>query len=350
MLKSFRYLLLPFSFIYGALIWIRNWLYDKNYLKSVRFNFPLICVGNIAVGGTGKTPMVEYLIEFLNHDFKIATLSRGYKRKTTGFAIADKYTTALEIGDEPMQFHQKFPDIIVAVGEERLVAIPQLLQEKPDTEVIILDDAFQHRAVNAGLNIVLTEYKNLYPRDLMMPAGDLRDVKASMKRADVIVVTKCKKELDENEKNDILKEIKPTKKQSVFFTCIEYTQPYHLFSKEKTNINYDNTVLLICGIANPKPLKEYFTDNVHSYDLLRYPDHHIFNIDDLEEIKKQFSQITQENKLIVTTEKDAVRLQKFETELKDFPIYILPIKHRFLFEQTDMFKIIITDFIYSFNK
>ena len=149
-------------------------------------------MGNLATGGTGKTPMTEYLIRLLKNDFKTATLSRGYKRKTEGFAIADEDTTALEIGDEPMQFHQKFPDVTVAVGEERLVAIPQLLHERPETEVIILDDAFQHRQVKAGLNIVLTAFNNLYTSDFILPAGDLRDVRSSRKRADIIIVTKCK--------------------------------------------------------------------------------------------------------------------------------------------------------------
>ena len=207
MLRSFRYLLFPLSFIYGAVIWLRNWLFDKNILKSASFNFPVICVGNIAVGGTGKTPMTEYLIRLLQNNFKIATLSRGYKRKTKGFAIAEAGTTALEIGDEPMQFHNKFPGVTVAVGEERLVAIPQLLYDKPDTQVIILDDAFQHRTVKAGLNIVLTAFNNLYTRDLVLPSGDLRDVKASMKRADIIIVTKCDAGLTIAEKESIIKEI-----------------------------------------------------------------------------------------------------------------------------------------------
>jgi len=191
LLKSFRYLLLPITWMYGCVIWLRNKLYDKNILKSSSFNFPIICVGNLATGGTGKTPMTEYLVRLLKKDYKTATLSRGYKRKTTGFAIADEDTTALEIGDEPMQFHQKFPDVTIAVGEERIVAIPQLLHDRPETEVIILDDAFQHRQVRAGLNIILTDYSNLYTRDLILPAGDLRDVRSSSKRADIIIVTKC---------------------------------------------------------------------------------------------------------------------------------------------------------------
>jgi tetraacyldisaccharide 4'-kinase len=350
LLKSFRYLLLPFSFIYGGIIWLRNWLYNKNYLKSIPFNFPLICVGNLAVGGTGKTPMVEYLIRLLKNDFDTATLSRGYKRKTKGFGIANENTTALEIGDEPMQFHEKFPDVTIAVGEERLVAIPQLLQDRPGTEVIILDDAFQHRQVKAGLNILLTEYKDLYTRDLMLPAGDLRDVRSSAERAEIIIVTKCKPSLSTEERNNIIAELKPAANQAVYFTQIEYSTPYHLFNKRQINFSQNADILLVCGIANPRPLKDFLTANVHSYDMLRYQDHHIFDSDDLNEIKKQFAKIRSSEKLILTTEKDGVRMQKFETEFADFPIYVLPIKHSFLFGGAEKFDQQVIDFIRSYKR
>ncbi|MGG9962569.1 tetraacyldisaccharide 4'-kinase [Ferruginibacter sp. SUN106] len=350
MLRSFRYLLFPVSLVYGAVVWLRNWLFDKNILKAAQFNFPIICVGNIAVGGTGKTPMVEYLIRLLQNDFNTATLSRGYKRKTKGFAIADNTTTALEIGDEPMQFHNKFPHVTVAVGEERLVAIPQILHDKPGTNVIILDDAFQHRPVKAGLNIVLTAYNNLFTRDLMMPSGDLRDVKASMKRAGIIVVTKCKTGLSADEKKSIVKELKPLPKQAVFFTEITYSKPYHLFTKAEAVIDRNTNILLICGIANPRPLKDFLVTNFNSYDMLRYPDHHIFNSDDLADIKKQFAKIQQQDKIILTTEKDAVRLVKFEEDLKDFPVYVLPIEHSFLFNEGEAFNKLVVDFIAAFKK
>ncbi len=349
MLKSFRYLLLPFSFIYGIIITIRNWLFDKNYLKSSAFNFPIICVGNLAVGGTGKTPMVEYLVRILKSDYAVATLSRGYKRKTVGFGIANENTTALEIGDEPMQFHLKFPDITVAVGEERLVAIPQLLHEKPATNIIILDDAFQHRTVRAGLNIILTDYKNLYTRDLLMPAGDLRDTQKSAKRAQIIIVTKCPQNLTSDEKARIIAELKPVPAQSVFFTEILYTEPYHLFSKKEFPFTPGMELLLVCGIANPKPLQEYLIPRVVSYDMLRFPDHHIFSIDDMEEIKKQFGKIQSANKIILTTEKDGVRLQKFENELQDYPIYVLPIRNSFMFGDSGRFYGLVKDFIDSFT-
>ena len=349
MLKSFRYLLFPFAIIYAGIIWIRNKLFDKNVLKSAEFNFPVICVGNLAVGGTGKTPMTEYIVRELKSKFKIATLSRGYKRRTKGFAIANEQSTAIEIGDEPMQFHQKFPDVIVTVGEERIVAIPQILYQQPQTELIVLDDAFQHRTVKAGLNILLTEYNNLYTRDLMFPAGDLRDIKSSSKRADIIVVTKCKPDLSDFEKQKLILELNPLSHQKVFFTTIEYTKPYHLFSKAQHEILPADTVLLICGIANPKPIKNYINASAQSYDMIKYADHHIFTSTDLNDIKKQFAQIQSKQKIIITTEKDAVRLEKFKNELSDFPIYVLPIKHHFLFNEGKMFTDILVSFVDSFK-
>ena len=348
MLKSFRYILFPFSIIYAGVIWTRNKLFDKNILHSATFNFPVICVGNLAVGGTGKTPMAEYLVKLLGKKYKVATLSRGYKRKTKGFAIADENTTAIDIGDEPMQIHQKFPDATVAVAEERVIGIPQLLYARPETQVIILDDAFQHREVKAGLNILLTAYGDLFTRDFILPAGDLRDVKSSSKRAEIIVVTKCKSHLDEKERDVIVKEIAPLPHQKVFFTKIEYSSPYHLFSKKEYFLNRDCNVLLVCGIADPAPLKELLTNYVSSYEMLLFRDHHIFDTSDLKEIKKEFSKIENENKIILTTEKDGVRLAKFEKELADLPVYVFPIAHKFLFGQEAEFDKEVTDFVESF--
>jgi tetraacyldisaccharide 4'-kinase len=349
LLKSFRYLLIPFSLLHGGAIWLRNYLFDKKVLPSSTFNFPIICVGNLAVGGTGKTPMVELLLRMLQSKYNVATISRGYKRKTKGFGIANENTTALEIGDEPMQFHQKFPQVTVAVGEERMVAIPQLLQERPNTQVIILDDAYQHRAVQAGLNILLTEYKNLYCHDFMMPAGDLRDIRLSANRADIIVVTKCKADISEQELNKIKKQLKPLSNQLVLFAGLQYSAPIHLFTQQMYNWQADTDVLLVCGIANPKPLKDYLAQQVHSYDMLRYPDHHIFDSDDLEEIKKQFNKLKSANKIIITTEKDGVRLQKFEQELTDFPIYVLPVQHQFSQDGQTIMEKTINTFIESFK-
>src|ERR1700761_9847265 len=209
LLKPIRVLLFPFSLIYALIVIIRNWCFDKKLLSSTAFNLPIICVGNLAVGGTGKSPMVELLIRTLRSRFEVAVLSRGYKRKTRGYALANESTTALDIGDEPMQFHQKFPDIAVAVGEERIVAIPQLLHDRPETQAIILDDAFQHRSVKAGLNVLLTDCSNLFTRDWWLPSGDLRDAPSSYRRADLIIVTKCPEELSDDQRREIALELRP---------------------------------------------------------------------------------------------------------------------------------------------
>jgi tetraacyldisaccharide 4'-kinase len=349
-LKSFRILLLPFALLYWLIIAIRNWLYHKGILKSATFGLPLICVGNLSVGGTGKSPMVEYLIVQLKDKFKIATLSRGYKRRTKGYALAGENSTALDIGDEPMQFHLKFPGIPVAVGEERIFAIPQLLHDRPATQAIILDDAFQHRAIKAGLNILLTDYNNLFTRDFYLPTGDLRDQKNSYKRAEIIVVTKCQPDLSEKEKQDIIREIKPLPGQPVFFTAIDYGEPYHITSKIGVSINQTTDVLLVSGIANPKPLKKLLEENSSTYYLLQYADHHIFTIDDLNDIRKRFESIDATSKIILTTEKDAVRLAKFSNETARMPLYVIPIRHHFLFGEAGDFNKRVTDFIQNFKQ
>ena len=289
--------------------------------------------------------MTEYLVSMLSRRYITATLSRGYKRKTKGYALATDKTTAIDIGDEPMQIHRKFPHITVAVGEERLVAIPHILHDRPHTEVIILDDAFQHRSINAGLNILLTEYKNLFTRDLMIPCGDLRDVRSSAERAHIIVVTKCKSDLSDEERNTIMLELKPKSHQKVFFTKFTYGKPRHLFTKEETVLLPAHDVLLLSGIANPKPLKELLTTQVHSFDMLSYNDHHIFSSDDLKDIHKQYAALSGDNKMVLTTEKDGVRLEKFGPELSDLPVYVLPVAHSFLFHQAGEFEAAVITYI-----
>src|SRR5580698_3464267 len=226
LLRPIRILLFPLSLIYALIVKVRNWLFDRRILPSASFNLPVICVGNLAVGGTGKSPLVEWMVAALKDRFTLAILSRGYKRKTRGYALADELTTALDIGDEPMQFHSKFPHVTVAVGEERMVAIPQLLHDRPHTQAIILDDAFQHRFVKAGLNILLTDCSNLFTRDWWLPSGDLRDAPSSYTRADIIVVTKCPEELTADERRAIVAEIGPLGHQQVFFSSINYGVPY----------------------------------------------------------------------------------------------------------------------------
>lgn len=349
-LKSFRILLLPFALLYGLIIWIRNWLYDNKILKSTSFGLPLICVGNLAVGGTGKSPLVEFLVLHLKNRYKVATLSRGYKRKTKGYALATDTTSAIDIGDEPMLFHKKFPDIPVAVGEERIVAIPQLLHDRPETQVIILDDAFQHRAIHAGMNIVLTDYGNLFTRDFFLPTGDLRDLPGRYKRADIILVTKCKPDLSQQEREELTREINPLPHQKLYFSCISYGTPYHILHQNFTFIDEQTEVLLVTGIANPKPLKNYLEDRIQTYNMMHYNDHHIFTIDDWRDIMKRFKSIEAEKKIILTTEKDAMRLLKFRSEINGMPFYVIPIEHKFLFSQGAEFTDSIVQFIQNFKQ
>lgn len=349
LLKPVRILLFPFSLVYYLAIYARNRLYDKGILSTARFNLPLVCVGNIAAGGTGKSPMTEYLVRELKSYFKVATLSRGYKRKTTGYALASGATTALEIGDEPMQFHLKFPDVAVAVGEERMYAIPQLLHDRPDTQAIILDDAFQHRAVTAGLNIVLTDCGNLYTRDWYLPTGDLRDERSSVKRAQIVVVTKCKPSLTAEEKEQIVEELALEKQQSVFFSTIRYGQPYHIISRTTLRLSQKVEILLVTGIANPAPLKALLQEKSGAYYQVAYNDHHIFTIDDLRDIRKRFNAIQASDKIILTTEKDAVRLMKFQQELETMPLYVVPIELEFLFNESPKFNALVMNFIRGFQ-
>ena len=341
-------LLLPFSLVYGLIIYIRNWLFDRNILRSATFNLPLICIGNLAVGGTGKSPMVEFLIAKLKNKYNVAILSRGYKRKTSGYTLATDQSTALEIGDEPMQFYNKFPDVTVAVGEERVVAIPQLLHDKPGTRVIILDDAFQHRSVKAGFNILLTDYNNLYTRDWFLPTGDLRDQQKSARRADIIVVTKCPQDLSLAEKNQLTKEIKPGPGQQIFFTTISYGKPYQVITRKPWVEVKTAEILLVTGIANPGQLKKYLEEKFNGFDELAFSDHHIFTIDDLKYILKKFDQIQSPGKILLTTEKDAVRLQKFSQQLRELPFYVMPIQPVFLFHEENQFTRLITTFIQEF--
>ncbi len=347
-LKSFRLLLFPFALLYGLGIAIRNWLYKKNIFRSTSFGLPVICVGNLSVGGTGKSPMVEYLVGKLKDKFKIATLSRGYKRKTKGYSLANEHSTALEIGDEPMLFHLKFRDVSVAVGEKRIEAIPQLLQDKPETQAIILDDAFQHRTIKAGLNILLTEYNNLFVHDFYLPTGDLRDSKNSYKRAEIIVVTKCNDNLTEEERNKTIKEINPLSRQQVFFTAFEYGDPYHIKAKHTSCLSDNKEVLLVTGIANPRSLKELLEEKCQTYYLLQFPDHHIFTVDDLNTIKRKFESIQADSKSILTTEKDAVRLAKFQNDITGLPLYVIPVRHRFLFNEGEKFNELVINFIKNF--
>ncbi len=345
-LSLLRYISLPLALLYGVVVAIRNKFYDSGFFSSIEFSLPVICVGNITVGGTGKSPHIEYLIEHLKSTYQLATLSRGYRRYTRGFKIADEKSNARDIGDEPFQFKAKYPQVEVCVAEERMTAIPQLLQQKPHIEVILLDDAFQHRTVRAGLNILLTDYHRLYTRDHIMPFGLLRESRKAAKRAQVIVVSKCPPDLSLQQKQALIDELNPEPYQSVYFSCIEYK---HLYPLSQTTVTYnqDTEVLLVSGIANPAPLIEKLSKDFSKIYPLTFKDHHYFTYDDAEEIRDAFQHITSKNKIIITTEKDASRLILLQDKLSTYelPIYIQSIGIRFLFDEEMQFNQIITSFI-----
>jgi len=349
-----KILLSPFSLLYGLGVSLWNLFYRTGLLRSVSFSIPVISVGNLSVGGAGKTPHIEYIIRLLKDYVNVATLSRGYGRKTQGFMVVEPYMNAEQAGDEPLQFRRKFPDILVGVAESRALAIPRLLMEDPDTQVVLLDDAFQHRAVAPGLNILLTEYGNLFTRDFLLPAGRLREWRSAYRRADVLVVTKCPPELDLSEKEALVRELKPMPHQKVYFSYYEYGTPYYLFNPRfHTNLQEDRDVLLVSAIARTDYLKTYVSENSHAVFTLEYEDHHFFDESELGDIKKVFENITAEGrqKIILTTEKDAVRLEmhkKFIVENK-LPVFVMPVQVQFHFDGKTQFDQTIKDFLLNFK-
>jgi tetraacyldisaccharide 4'-kinase len=328
-----KILLYPVSLIYGSIVWIRNKLYDWGVFTSKEFAIPTISVGNLSMGGTGKTPHVEYLIDLLKDQYNIATLSRGYKRKTTGFKIADKNTSFLDIGDEPAQYAFKHRDIIVAVDEKRSEGISKLTQQNLDLDIIILDDAFQHRQVKPGINILITDANALYINDYPIPCGRLREFRCGANRADIIIVSKTSNILSPIDKRRIEEELKPRPYQKVFFTYLEYgtLTPVNQTAKN-TNLNPEEiTVLLLTGIANPSPLLYKLKRNFKEVHHLPFPDHHIFSEKDVQKIKQTFNHLYGNNKIIITTEKDLMRLSLPEiiSNFEEIPLFYQPIKVAF---------------------
>jgi len=342
----FRFLLYPFALLYGIVIWLRNRLYDSGFFSSVAFSVPVINVGNLSVGGTGKTPHVEYLIRLLQYPYRVATMSRGYKRQTRGFLLANAGTNALHIGDEPMQYLMKYPDVLVSVAEERMTGIPTLLQKRPDVEVILLDDAFQHRSVKAGLNILITDFSKPYFEDRILPIGTLRESKIAAQRADVIIVSKCPPALSSEAAADIKNKLTPAAGQEVFFTSMAYGQPYDLLTGERQDLTGKNAVV-VCAIARPETLEAQVAKEALSTHLISYRDHHYFVSSDLEEIKTAYENWEAGNKVIVTTEKDAARLLLHRDKLAEWniPLLVLPIEVTFLFGEAAKFDALVYSFV-----
>jgi tetraacyldisaccharide 4'-kinase len=342
-----RKILFPFAILYGFITSIRNFLFDKGILKSFSFNVPVIAVGNLSVGGTGKTPQIEYLIRLLSPKYKVATLSRGYKRQSEGFVLADSTSNAAILGDEPFQFYTKFNNIQVAVDADRKNGIEQLLfqtetrgiaeQSEANPEVILLDDAFQHRKVKAGFYILLTSYGDLYSDDFMLPTGNLRESRSGAKRANVVIVTKCPSTLSLDEQEKIKTHLQLDSNQHLYFSYIDYEDSvYSEDNSMKVSEIKNLDKLLLAGIAKPEPFFNHLQSN--NDDKLVFPDHHHFTENDLLEIKSKA-----QNKVIITTEKDYVRLKG---KLSNEQLYYLPIRSSFIFSGENFDKRI-TDYVES---
>jgi len=309
-------LLFPFAVLYGLVVGLRNMLYDLDILKGYEFDIPVISVGNITVGGTGKTPHVEYLIRLLSPYYRVAVLSRGYKRKTRGFLIAGPESTVDDLGDEPYQMHKKFPEVKIIVDEKRVRALKKIENEMKDIEVVIMDDAFQHRSVKPGLSMLLIDYNLPLSKELYLPAGRMRESRHEKKRADLVVFTKCPETLKPIEERIRVKYFNPFPYQRVYFTKIVYGDPLPVFSGNKDRnygLNRQTAILAVAGIANPEPFVRYLKRVTDHVEFLSYPDHYRFGKKDLEKIGRKYEEINAERKMILTTEKDAMRLKAFCT-------------------------------------
>lgn len=340
MITFLRWILLPFTLIYHSIIWVRNLLYDKRLLKSRSFQIPTIVIGNLAIGGTGKSPLTEYLIRLLKDKYNIATLSRGYGRKTKGFKLVQTTSKAFEVGDEPLQFKTKFPDITVAVDENRCEGIDKL---KRQHDLIILDDAFQHRKLKAGYAILLFDFHSFTKPIITLPTGDFRDIISSTKRADLIIITKCPDVILDKEKTHIEHILRKHNTAPIFYTKIDYDLPRNVKGEVLTEKLEGKDVLLFCGIANPKPLVEFLELNGNTIHLLKFPDHHNFATSDFDKIKTQFEKINSTNKLIISTEKDMQRID--DSVFKDYPLFYIPIHLQSVDNQKTTFDHFIENYI-----
>jgi tetraacyldisaccharide 4'-kinase len=354
MINKRNILLYPLALIYGLITGIRNFLYNTGILRSVEFGLPVICVGNITVGGTGKTPHTEYLAALLSKNFKVATLSRGYKRNTRNFRIATSSSLVSEIGDEPLQIFQKYPDVLVAVDRNRVHGVQKIIESEPGTEVIILDDAFQHRRITPGFSILLSDFERLIIEDHMMPYGNLREDKGNMRRADIILITKSPENISPIQRRIIVKDINKAPYQNLYFTSLIYDAPQPVFKESATANNKfeisqfaDCGIVLVTGIANPLPLKDYLQKTAPEIIHLPFPDHYNFKEKDINTIVSSYANLKSERKYVFTTEKDAVRLQEFRNIAEPIrsAFFYIPVGIHFLNDDKDEFDNLIFDYV-----
>jgi tetraacyldisaccharide 4'-kinase len=343
--NNLNLLLYPFSLLYGLVTFVRNLLYDYNIIKSHEFPIPIISVGNITAGGTGKTPHVEYLVKLLKDEFKVAVLSRGYKRRTRHFILAGPDSGVQDIGDEPVQIKQKFPDIHVAVDRKRVNGVQQLMAKIPNLDVVLLDDAYQHRRIKTGLSILLIDFHRPIMEDRLLPVGRLREKVYEKRRAHIILVTKCPDRLKPIERRLIVKDASLYAFQHLYFTKLAYREPVPVFMDASPEISPSEiraaspAILLVTGIANPRLYKRHLRSISTRITEMIFPDHHPFSQRDINQILQAYNNMEGEYRFIFTTEKDAMRLRKFaniDLEIKNRLFYI-PIETEFLNEDTENF-------------
>lgn len=348
-----KIILFPLSILFGIVVYFRNRFYDFNIIKSVEFDLPVISVGNITVGGTGKTPHTEYLVGLLKDTFKVATLSRGYKRKSKGFKIVEANSTAIEVGDEPLQIKRKFSDITVSVCNSRVEGVTNLINEKPENipDVVLLDDAYQHRRITPGLNILLIDFNRPIKEDTLLPAGRLREGPAQIRRANIIIITKCPAEVTPIMERIMQKNVGLKPYQSIYFTTMVYNPIKPVFQIANPIQLKENDasifILLVTGIASTIGINNEIGKYSSNIEKLEFGDHHIYTSEDIEAIKNKFNKIHSEKKIIITTEKDSMRLKDMEgisDELKK-AFYFLPVKIKFLGKQGTLFNQKITNYV-----
>lgn len=342
----------PLTALYGLMISIRNVLYETELIRSTKFSLPVICIGNLSLGGAGKTPHIEYLTRLLVPYINVGILSRGYKRKTQGFRWVNRADDVLQSGDEPLMYARKYRDIVVAVGENRAIAIPQMVAKYPSLQAILLDDAFQHRSITAGLSILLTTYDSPYSSDYLMPSGRLREYRSGADRADIVVVTKCAPTISKEEASLVAAKLKLKEYQKLFFSYYEYGYPYSFYDgKQRIKLDANLDVILISAIANTSYLLAYLRQEVDSIHHMDYEDHHLFSDRDVEYIKTVYENRDTPRRIILTTEKDAMRLDLHRAYLAEhkIPIFVLPAEVRFHFDEGEDFKKLVKEYLLNFK-
>lgn len=331
-MNALRFILFPFATLYWLITSFRNFLFNRRILKSNSFDLPVVCIGNLSMGGTGKTPHCEYLITLLKEDYNTALLSRGYGRKTNEFIEVEVTHQAWQVGDEPLQIKNKFPALTVAVDRKRVNGVINLLYNYPNKDVILLDDAFQHRAIKAGFNILLTKFNAPFNSDYIFPVGNLREARKGHQRADVIIITKCPKSITKDQMDSISSEISKT--IPVYFTKINYGETQSIFDNSKIQLDSASKVLLITGIADHSSITKKLNNEEIKFKHLAFRDHYPFSEKDADKVSEIFDKFATNNKIILTTEKDAMRLKNIEA-FKKLPIYFIPIKIEFIAKEKE---------------